>query len=116
MPILKGSAKAVCYHTAIISSETGIAIQNRLVDEQMVKYVNEAAALGVIDLKAQMFCANIRHLGGYSAMSWVVECCQADGKALTMENLWTSMRDHTPNKDGNGVGADRILRAVMRKL
>lgn len=104
--ILKGSAKAVCIQ-AIISSETGIAIQNRLVDEQMVKYVNEAAALGVIDLKAQMFCANIRHLGGYSAMSWVVECCQADGKALTMENLWTSMRDHTPNKDGNGVGADK---------
>lgn len=104
--ILKGSAKALCIQ-AIISTDTGIKIQNRLVDEQMEQYVQEAADLGVTDLKAQMFCANVRHLGGYGPMEWVVECCIEDGKALTMENIYTSMRDHTPNKAGNGVGADK---------
>lgn len=104
--ILKGSAKAVCIQN-IISSQAGIAVQDRLVDEQMERYVNEAEALGVTDLKARMFCANIRHLGGYGAMEWVIEVCIEDGKSLTMENLWTSMRDHTPNKGGNGVGADK---------
>jgi hypothetical protein len=104
--ILKGSAKALCIQS-IISTDTGIAMQDSLVDEQMEKYVNEAEDMGVTDLKARMFCANIRHLGGKGAMEWVIEVCAEDGKALTMENLWTSMRDHTPNKDGNGVGADK---------
>lgn len=104
--ILKGSAKAVCIQN-IISSETGIQIQDQLVDEQMERYINEAETLGVTDLKGKMFCANVRHLGGYSTMKWVIECCQEDGKPLTMTNLYNSMRDHTSNKAGNGVGADK---------
>ncbi len=104
--ILKGSAKAVCIQN-LISSDTGIAIQNRLVDEQMEQYVKEALQLGVTDLKAQMFCANVRHLGGYSPMQWMISCCQEDGLALTMENLWTSLRSHTADLNGNGVGANK---------
>lgn len=104
--ILRGSEKAVCIQK-IISSDTGKMIQDQLVDEEMTKYVNQAAALGVTDLKAQMFLANIRHLGGYTPMKWVVNCCKEDGKTLTMQNLYDSMRDHTTNKAGNGVGADK---------
>lgn len=104
--ILKDSPKAKCIQ-ALISTSTGIKVQNRLVDEQMVKYVNEAKALGVTDLKGQMFLANIRHLGGYTPMKWVVSCCKEDNLPLTMNNLYTSMRNHTDNKAGNGVGADK---------
>lgn len=104
--ITSGSAKAKCIQ-ALISSSAGIRVQNRLVDQQMAIYVNEAKNLGVTDLKAQMFLANIRHLGGYTPMKWVVNCCKEDGKSLTMLNLYNSMRDHTTNKAGNGVGADK---------
>lgn len=104
--IVRGSAKAKCIQ-ALISSSAGIRVQNRLVDEQMVKYVKEAKALGVTDLKGQMFLANVRHLGGYSPMKWVVDCCKEDNLSLTMRNLYNSMRNHTENKAGNGVGADK---------
>ncbi len=100
--ITEGSAKAVCIQN-IISSDVGKRIQDQLVDEQMERYVNQAAALGVTDLKAKMFCANIEHLGGYSAMSWVVQVCQEDGLPMTMDNLYRAMRAH--NSNPNGVGA-----------
>ena len=102
--IRKGSAKAVCIQN-IISSETGKRIQDQLVDEQMERYVGYAKELGVSDLKAQMFCANIEHLGGYSAMEWVVEICKEDNRPLTMDNLYRSMRAH--NSNPNGVGSDK---------
>lgn len=104
--IARGSAKAKCIQT-LISTSTGISVQNKLVDQEMIKYVNEAKSLGVTDLKGQMFLANIRHLGGYTPMKWVVDCCKADNLSLTMKNLYTSMRNHTDNKAGNGVGADK---------
>ena len=91
----------------LISTAAGIRVQDRLVDEQMEKYVIEAENLGVTDLKGRMFCANIRHLGGYSAMEWVIEVCIEDGLPLTMDNLWISMRNHTTNLEGNGVGANK---------
>ena len=102
--IQKGSAKAQCIQK-IISSEVGKRVQDQLVDEQMERYVNYAAELGVEDLKAKMFCANVEHLGGYSAMEWVVEICRADGLPMTMDNLYRAMRAHTSNP--NGVGADK---------
>ncbi len=91
--ITKDSAKAKCIQR-IISSSAGVAIQNRLVEEQMAKYISEAENLGVYDLKARMFCANIRHLGGYSSMKRTINNCITDGRALTMENLWQSMLVH----------------------
>lgn len=106
--IRKGSAKAVCIQK-IISTDIGKKTQDTLVDQQMTEYVNRAEKLGVTDLKARMFCANVHHLGGYGAMTWAIQCCKDDGKALTMPNIWQSMRDHTPNKSGNGVGADKYV-------
>ena len=104
--ILKGSAKAVCIQN-LISTDAGKRVQDRLVDQQMEQYITEAENLGVTDLKGRMFCANIRHLGGYGAMEWVIESCIEDGLPLTMDNLWISMRNHTTNLDGNGVGANK---------
>ena len=101
--IYKGSAKAVAIQN-IINTDEGRSVQDYLIDEQMSQYISEATALGVTDLKARMFLANVRHLGGYGPMKWVVECCISDGLPLTMGNLYTSMRNHTTNP--NGVGAD----------
>lgn len=103
--IERGSEKALCIQK-LISTSVGIEIQNQLLDEEAEKYVNDAQKLGVNDLKARMFCANIRHLGGYSAMSSVIRNCKADGLPLTMEGLWISMRNHA-DPAGNGVGSDR---------
>lgn len=102
--ILKGSEKAVAIQN-IISSAGGIAVQDSLVDEQMVKYADQAKALGVTDLKARLFCANIQHLGGYNAMVRIINYCKNDGDALTMENLWTNMRQREAGS-GNYVGSD----------
>ena len=79
-------------------------VQDQLLDEQSERYVNEAIELGVTDLKAAMFCANIRHLGGLSAMRRVIADAKADNVDLTMENIYTTMRAHNTNP--NGVGAD----------
>lgn len=106
--ILRGSNKAVCIQR-LISSEAGIKIQDQLVDAQMEKYIKEAAALGVTDLKAQMFCANVRHLGGYSAMKRIINWCIVDELPLTMENIYTSMRNNTTDKSGNSVGANKYV-------
>lgn len=102
----RNSEKALCIQK-IISTNIGMQVQDELLDAEMTIYVNEAQNLGVNDLKARMFCANIRHLGGYSAMRSVIENCKADGLALTMDNLWISMRNHTSNLSGNGVGANK---------
>lgn len=102
--ILPGSAKAVAIQN-IISSPGGIAVQDALVEEQMAKYADQAKALGVTDVKARLFCANIQHLGGYNAMARVVNYCKTDGVAITMENLWTSMRAREAGS-GNKVGSD----------
>lgn len=102
----RGSEKAVCIQK-IISSEVGKKVQDRLVDEEMEDYVKKALNLGVTDLKARMFCANIHHLGGYGAMKRVIENCKSDGLSLTMDNLWISMRNHTSDLNGNGVGANK---------
>ena len=103
--ITTGSAKAVAIQN-IIKSDAGIAVQNRLTDVQMAQYVDEAAQLNVTDLKARMFCANIRHLGGLSSMKRVINNCISDGLSLTMENLWSTMLKHdNQNSDGNQVGS-----------
>ncbi len=100
-----GSAKALCIQR-LISSDAGIREQQKLLAEQMAAYVNEAAGYGVTDLKARMFMANVRHLGGLSAMKRVINNCIADGKALTMENLWQAMLDHDSQaKDATQVGS-----------
>lgn len=99
--ITDGSSKAVAIQN-IISTDVGIAVQNMLVEEQMAVYVEEAEELGVTDLKARMFCANLRHLGGYGGMRRVINNCKNEGLELTMDNLWAVMLKYDT---GNQVGA-----------
>ncbi|MDO4490415.1 MAG: GBS Bsp-like repeat-containing protein [Lachnospiraceae bacterium] len=103
--ILKGSDKAVAIQK-IISTPEGCTVQDSLVDEQMVKYADQAKALGVTDLKARLFCANIQHLGGYNAMVRVINYCISDEDPLTMESMWENMREREAGS-GNTVGADK---------
>ena len=100
--IVAGSPKAVAIQN-IISSDVGRAVQDMLMDQQTAQYVQAALDLGVTDLKARMFCANISHLGGSSAMKRVISQTVAAGRALTMENLYTTMRE---NRTATNVGAD----------
>ena len=103
--IAADSPKALCIQKLINTTE-GRKAQDELLDEQMAVYVKEAADYGVTDLKARMFMANVRHLGGLSAMKRVINNCVADGKPLTMENLWQAMLDHdSQEKTASQVGS-----------
>lgn len=101
--ITVGSAKAVAIQN-IINTDIGRAMQDQLIDEQMEEYIASAEQLGVTDLKAKMFCANLRHLGGSGGMRRVITNCKNDGLALTMENLWATMLKH----DSQASGATQV--------
>ena len=94
--VSKTSAKAKCIK-AIISSEVGKKCQDQLMDEQLMKYMKEAADLGVTDVKAQMMCANIRHLGGLSALKRVLN---KTSKPYTVDSIYNAMKSDTGNQVG----------------
>ncbi len=92
----KSSAKAKCI-VAIISSDIGKKCQDELMDEQLAKYMKEAANLGVTDEAAQMMCANIRHLGGLSAVKRVLKKTETP---YTMHTIYEAMQSDTGNQVG----------------
>jgi hypothetical protein len=93
----KTSAKAKCIQK-IISSDEGIKCQDKLIDDQMTKYMKEAESLGVTNLAAQMMCANIRHQGGLSAVKRVLG---KTTKPYTLDSIYEALQTDT----GNQVGA-----------
>lgn len=95
----KTSAKAKCIQS-IIKSDVGIKCQDQLMDEQALKYINEAADLGVTDLDAQMMCCNFRHQGGSGAVTRILG---KTTKPYTLDKLYASCKTDT----GNQVGAYR---------
>mgnify|MGYP003303888184 CR=1 FL=1 len=92
----KTSAKAKCIQ-AIISSPEGIKCQDQLIDEQMEKYLAEAANLGVTEIKARMMCANLRHLGGLSAVKRVLNKTKTP---YTLDNIYAALQTDTGNQVG----------------
>lgn len=82
----------------IISTAEGKVEQDKLMDEQMEKYVEEAEALGATDPAAAMMCANFRHHGGYSAMKRVLGKTK---KPYTLDHIYAACQTDT----GNQVGA-----------
>ncbi|MDO4338235.1 MAG: peptidoglycan-binding protein [Eubacteriales bacterium] len=103
--ILKTSAKAKCI-VKIINSTVGRKCQDQLVDEQMEKYINEAAALNVTVMDAKMMCANFRHQGGYGAVTRILAKTQ---KPYTLDNLYAACQTDT----GNQVGAYRSRQKMV---
>lgn len=95
--IKKSSTKAKVIKK-IISTAEGKAEQDKLMDEQMEKYVEEAEALGATDPAAAMMCANFRHHGGYSAMKRVLGKTK---KPYTLDHIYAACQTDT----GNQVGA-----------
>ena len=66
-------------------------------EEQLARYMSEAASLGVTDEKAQMMCANIRHLGGLSAVKRVLA---KTAQPYTLDNIYKAMQSDTGNQVG----------------
>ena len=105
------SAKAKCIQK-IISSPAGIQCQDYLIDEQMKQYLEEAKALGVTDLDAQMMCANLRHLGGLSAVKRVL------GKTYggyTMDNIYAALQSDTGNQVGTFRSRNLMVYNTLKK-
>lgn len=101
----KTSKKAKCIQK-IISSDVGKKCQDKLIDEQMQKYINEAANLGVIDIDALMMCSNFRHQGGLSAVKRIIAKTK---KPYTLDNLYSACSTDT----GNQVGAYKTRQKMV---
>lgn len=109
--IAAGTEKARCI-VQIIDSEVGRTCQDALIDEQMDRYVQEAAALGVPFADAQAMCANFRHQGGYGAMKRVL------GKTMqpyNLENLYAACQTDTGNQVGAYKARQRFVYESLRK-
>ena len=87
-------AKAI---VSIISTPEGKAAQDKKMDAQMLKYINEAEALGVTDVAAAMMCANFRHQGGKSAPERIIKKTK---KPYTLDNLYAACKTDTGNQVG----------------
>ncbi len=103
--VASGSAKAVCIQN-IIGTTVGRQCQDALLDEQMAKYMKQAADLGVTDLDAQMMCANIRHQGGTGALKRVLG---KTAQPYTLDNIYAALQTDT----GNQVGAYKKRQAMV---
>lgn len=106
-----GSAKAKCIQK-IISSPAGIQCQDYLIDEQMKQYLEEAKALGVTDLDAQMMCANLRHLGGLSAVKRVLGKTQG---GYTLDNIYAALQTDTGNQVGTFRSRNLMVYNTLKK-
>jgi hypothetical protein len=101
----KTSAKAKCIK-AIISSEVGKKCQDQLMDEQLVKYLAEAESLGITDLRTKMMCANIRHLGGLSALKRVLAKTE---QPYSLDTIMTAMESDTGNQVGTFTSRHKFV-------
>ncbi len=107
----KTSAKAKCIQK-IINTPEGRACQDMLLDEQMAKYMNEAKALGVTNIKAQMMCANIRHLGGLSAVKRVLNKTKG---GYTVDNIMAAMSTDSGTQVGTFKSRHRVVVNCLNK-
>ena len=70
--ISKSSSRAKII-VKLISSTVGKQCQDELMDRQIVEYENEVRSLGVTDRQAVGMLINVRHQGGYGALSRIVK-------------------------------------------
>lgn len=93
---------------AILSSDAGIAVQDKRMDAQLEAYLQEAKELGATDPAARMLCAGLYHLAGVPMTNRLLK--QIDGD-LSAENIYAAL-------NGSGfeslrIGGSMIYDAVM---
>ena len=109
--ISKTSAKAKAI-VNIINSASGRRCQDKLVDKQMETYINEAAALGVVNMDAKMMCANFRHQGGASAVKRILAKTQ---KPYTLDHLYAACQTDTGNQVGAYKSRQKMVYNALKK-
>lgn len=96
-----GSAKAKCIQK-IISTPEGIKCQNELLNSQILARAEKVNAVGVTDIDAQIFAAEIIHLGGYAAFERVLK---KTSKPYSMDNIYKALKtDQNDTSSNNQVG------------
>ena len=83
----QGSEKYECIR-AILSSKQGIRIQNKLMDQRLEAYMNQAKELGVKELEAKMLCAALLCLGGTNTLRQALSLAEGD---LSCEGILTAL-------------------------
>ena len=96
-----GSVKARCIQK-IISTPEGIKCQDELLNNQIIARAEKVNAIGVTDIDAQIFAAEIIHLGGYTAFERVL---QKTSKPYSMDNIYKALKtDQNDTSSNNQVG------------
>ena len=81
----------------LISSPAGIKCQDELMYEQIEEYEAEIRKLGVTDHKAVGECINIRHQGGYGAVTRILGKTKGE---YTLDNIYKAMSTDTGGQVG----------------
>lgn len=82
----------------LISSPTGIKCQDKLMYQQIGEMEAEVRKLGVTEARAVGMFINIRHQGGYGAVTRVLNKTK---RPVTLDNIYKALQSDT----GNQVGA-----------
>ena len=81
----------------LISSPAGIKCQDYLMYKQIEEYEAEVRNLGVKDAKAVGECINIRHQGGYGAVTRILGKTRGE---YTLDNIYKAMSTDTGGQVG----------------
>lgn len=90
----------------ILDSKEGRACQDQLMKEQIQEYENEVRKLGVTEAKAVGMLINVRHQGGYGAVTRILNKTK---KPVTLDSIYAALKTDT----GNQVGAYRTRQKVV---
>lgn len=82
----------------LIGCSAGRKCQDQLMKEQIQEYENEVRKLGVTEAKAVGMLINVRHQGGYGAVTRILNKTK---KPVTLDSIYTALKTDT----GNQVGA-----------
>lgn len=96
----------------LISSKTGIACQDSLMDEQLATYADEALKQGVTDARGQAMCVNFRHQGGQGAVTRILAKTK---KPYTLDNLYAACQTDTGNQVGAYKSRQRFVYNALKK-
>ena len=92
---------------ALISTETGIRCQKKLMSEiRLPKYIDRAVEFGVTDGAAQMMWCEIQHLGGLGPTQRVFKRCLGD---YSLDSIMSALAEdqQDPRYADNGVGSKK---------